>query len=425
MRGFIVVFFCLVSSVCLGQVKILKLPAKGDYDFSKIRDGDTLQIMRAFNFPSDTLKISKPISLNKIVIQKSMLMAITFKGIANFSTVTFINSRNFNNLVFENSVRFNSSKFNSELMFHRVNFQKDVSFSATEFHGNTSFILNQFNFYADFSGVNGEGQLFFSESQMPNVINFSNIKNLKADFRDVFVDSLKTRKISFLNWIDADDSLSRVRQFKFSHQISKCIIDLKRTDLANIILPYNHFWADTTGYSYEGKTSLYEKLIKKCKEEGMDESVIGWSTELKKIENLHNFPTIGYFLNWFQGIFWNYGYTKSLILLWILGAFLLFNLLNFFIYPELIRVYFNPKLGLKLIAKPLTQDAEAVIEILKKSPATRLRYMLHYTGMIFFGIKLEHTDMSFKNLRWVAILYLQFVTGIILLGFALNFVVSK
>jgi hypothetical protein len=100
-------------------------------------------------------------------------------------------------------------------------------------------------------------------------------------------------------------------------------------------------------------------------------------------------------------------------------------LLNFFIYPALIRVYFNPKLGLKLIAKPLIQDAEAVIEVLKKSPATRLRYMLHYTGMIFFGIKLEHTDMSFKSLRWVAILYFQFVTGIILLGFALNFVVSK
>ena len=157
----------------------------------------------------------------------------------------------------------------------------------------------------------------------------------------------------------------------------------------------------------------------------MDESVIGWSTELKKIENLHNFPKIGSFLNWFQGIFWNYGFTKSLILLWILGVFLFFNIINFFIYPQLINVYFNPKLGLKLIAKPLVQDEQAVIEILKKNRYTRLRYMLHYTGMIFFGIKLEHTDMSFKHLGWVALLYFEFVIGIVLLGFALNFVVSK
>ena len=52
--------------------------------------------------------------------------------------------------------------------------------------------------------------------------------------------------------------------------------------------------------------------------------------------------------------------------------------------------------------------------------------MFYYTaGMIFFGIKLEHTNMSFQNLRWVIILYFEFVTGIILLGFALNFVVSN
>jgi hypothetical protein len=427
MRNFIVVLFCLVSVCCFGQVKVLKLPTKGDFNkVLKFKEGDTVTVIRSsFSFPSDTVKICKPVTFYKIIITKSMLMAISFEKESTFSYVTFDKSRNFNFISFQNEVNFNSSIFKGEMMFYNLIFHKDASFNDSYFEGNTYFNLNLFDIYADFAFTKGNGELFFSKSQMPNIIDFSSINSLKLDFRDVFTDSLKTRKISFPKWISNEDSILRIKLFEASIKSGKCVIKLKRTNLSNIILPYSHFWADTTGYSFEEKTTLYEKLIKKCKDEGMDESVIGWSIELKKVDNKHSFPILGDFLNWFQAIFWNYGFTKSLILLWILGVFLFFNIINFFIYPQLINVYFNPKLGLKLIAKPLIQDEQAVIGILKKNRYTRLRYMLHYTGMIFFGIKLEHTDMSFKHLGWVALLYFEFVTGIVLLGFALNFVVSK
>jgi hypothetical protein len=156
----------------------------------------------------------------------------------------------------------------------------------------------------------------------------------------------------------------------------------------------------------------------------MDESVQGWDIELKKLQTLHNWQKTGHFLNWFQNIFWNYSYAKWYILIWITVLYLLFSLLNFFIYPSLLRVYFNPKLGINLFTSS-SESVESLIRTLQKDASLRLRYVLHYTGVIFFGLKLEHSDMSFKKLRWVIILYLQFVIGLLLLGFALNFVLSK
>jgi hypothetical protein len=102
-----------------------------------------------------------------------------------------------------------------------------------------------------------------------------------------------------------------------------------------------------------------------------------------------------------------------------------FFLINFFIYPHLFRVYFNPKLGSNLFPSTPPDSVEKLIVELKKNRATRFRYLLHYTGVIFFALKLEHTDVSFKYLGWVAVVYFQFVTGIVLLGFVINFILGK
>jgi hypothetical protein len=418
MRNFIVVLFCLVSICCFGQdktkeqVEILELPRSGQYEKAINCETPLLTIKR---YPSNIR--------SRLIIKEDALFGWTkIMNNSDLSGVSFEGNLIFHQVTFQKESEFLNATFLKALQFINVKFNKDVLFSVSTFQGNSLFLNCVFSERVSFMGANGKGKILFTDSQMPNVLDFSMIDSLKVDFRGSLTDSLKNRELKIRTSFSGE-SINNL--LKTSQELEKCIIILKGTNLSNVTLPYDSFWVDVTNYSYEEKTALYEKLIKKCKEEGMDESVIGWSTELKKIENLHNFPTIGHFLNWFQRIFWNYGFTKSLILVWILGVFLLFNLLNFFIYPQLINVYFNPKLGLKLIPKPLSQDAEAVIGILKKSPRTRIRYMLHYTGMIFFGIKLEHTDMSFKNLRWVFLLYFQFITGIILLGFALNFVISK
>jgi uncharacterized protein YjbI with pentapeptide repeats len=498
MRNFIVVFLCLVSWTCLGQVNNKALNEKMlVYQKNALVPTGELQKIKLIGRPQLTKKASEDSLKNQFIYEnqnyrldldakgsydkeltltyKSVIFNrnrelselfntndgrktkylnllkevfffdVIFKEMSNdFSYIDFKKKASFIDCEFEGEVfvdgsffqgnaDFKQSIFHKEVDFDNAYFQEWAYFENATFEEKVSFYNTKFNYLANFENVKGKGKLFFENTEMPNILNFQNVNSLKIDFRNASIDSLQKRVFPVFprmkdNFTTANDSSSSKEYFQLFEQsisLDKCVIQLKGTNLDNIILPHDRFWIDVIGYTYEEKTALFEKLIKKCKEEGMDDSVIGWSTELKKIENLHNFPKIGSFLNWFQGIFWNYGFTKSLILLWILGAFLLFNLLNFFIYAKLINVYFNPKLGLKLIPKPLVQDEGAVIGILKKNRFTRLRYMLHYTGMIFFGIKLEHTDMSFKHLGWVFLLYFEFVIGIVLLGFALNFVVSK
>jgi hypothetical protein len=479
MRNFIVLCFCLVSCVCLGQVKVLRLPDIGIYNlpltnldmdssgkwslnfehfekssralsidryfnleanrdtlknksFKEWRDKNLLKVNREVYFlgisflTNEGDKINTEINFSSVDFKKYVYFSIStfvndvsflsvdFQDVVSYKSCKFHQKANFGSSYFRKEADFSENTFDDVTNFSRSDFQNKITFNSSTISKEVNFFKSTFSVFASFESIKGSGTILFDETEMPNILNLTKSNSVKIDFRNSSIKILTNRQLSKFT---KKDSLDLLKLYNQSKDFNKCVILLGGTNLDNIILPYDRFWADTTGYTYEEKTSLYEDLIKKCKEEGMDESVMGWSIELKKIENIHNFPKIGFCLN--------YGYTKSLILFWILGVFLLFNILNFFIYPQLISVYFNPKLGLKLIAKPLTQDAEAVIGVLKKSPATRLRYMLHYTGMIFFGIKLEHTDMSFKNLRWVAILYLQFVTGIILLGFALNFVVSK
>ncbi len=432
------IVFCSFAFCCLGQkTTILKLPRTGIYKKSLLLYGETIKITRSYiedYLHEDTLRIREDAFFVGSIFQNEVRFdGIDFKKKVSFYQSTLQQTALFNNSIFHNKTEFYECDFQNTAIFEGVDFKNQVNFLSTNFQNGAIFYNTNFNYLAVFNGSEGSGDLGFTDAQMPNILNFQEVRTLKADFRNVLIDSLQKRKLLVSRYIplsmfaivfDSPYSESEVTIFALSQKLNKCVIKLKGTNLSNIVLPYDRFWADTTGYAYEEKTALYEKLIKVCKDEGMDESLDGWSIELKKIQNLRNFPRIGHYLNWFQNTFWGYGFSKWYILLWIIGVFLLFLSLNFLIYPQLLRVYFNPKLGTNLFPVVPT-SVDALISSLKTSYSVRFRYILHFTGVLFFGLKLEHSDISFKHLRWVFILYFQFVTGIVLLGFALNFILSK
>jgi Pentapeptide repeats (9 copies) len=467
--------YFVFSLTCLGQVNVLNLPSNGVYVKPLTFKNKSIRIERESEIITDSLKITNIVifvgtkfqntaNFNSSTFQNDVYSkACTFQNDAEFMNSTFQKQAYFDYSTFQERAYFDYSTFQKESIFHNSHFQgfttfensnfqnitdfrgsvfqylvnfkgsvfqNIVSFKMSEFHNQADFSGTIFNYYNGFQQSLGNVKFIFTDAQMPNILNFSYIDSIKIDFRDVRCDSLLKRKFLFVIDSKSDDSDSLFyktysKLFFQSKEINKCVIQLKGTNLSNIILPHDRFWVDTTGYSYEEKASLYEKLIKVCKEEGMDESIEGWSIELKKAQNLHYFPRIGWFLNWFQNVFWGFGFSKWYILIWIFSLFTLFFLVNLFIYPQLFRVYFNPKLGLNLFPSTPPDTAENLIVALRKNSAIRFRYLLHYTGVIFFALKLEHADVSFKHLRWVAVVYFQFVTGIVLLGFAINFILSK
>ncbi len=432
---FLLYCFFLISSFAFGQVKELHLPGEGVYDKPLEFNRDSIKIAREKVFEGYVgyydnfrrLHITKYANFYNGKFQDKVIFTNTdFCKEVNFINTIFRNKANFICTKFQNRANFNQAKFQNKINFNCAYFDNDANFLYTEFQDEVDFSGVRFQNEANFDHAKGKGQLLFDNAQMPNILNFRYIDSLKVDFRKV--SGLSAYQI---NQIPKNQQMAQ--EFQLSQKLGKCVILLHGTNLANIILPYDRFWVEINGYSYEETTSMYEKLIKVCKDEGMDESVEGWSIELQKTQNIHNkaftflglhFTFWGYVWNAIQSIFWNYGYSKGYIFFWIMGTFLIFTLLNYtFWYPKLLGVYYNPKLGTNLFTN-LPNSAEELITSLKKNKAIRWRYMLHFTGVIFFGLKLEHSDMSFKHLRWVMLLYFEFIIGIILLGFALNFVLK-
>jgi hypothetical protein len=377
--------FFAFSLSCWGQVKVLNLPSSGVYNKPLKFEDDTINIFRLKqNAHFSFLKITDSVDFNGSTFQNiakftdsefqniAKFSFSTFQDIADFRNSRFQNQANFYVSIFQDIAFFRHSRFQDQAIFFALSFQNIANFEKSRFQNIANFTDSRFqnianftysefqnkvifngstfqnevyfrssifNYYTSFQESHGGGKLFFTDAQMPNILVFSGIDSLKVDFREVRCDSLlKWKYLSPLSLQSSkyDSSFYAINSKLFlQSQISeKCVIQLKGTNLSNIILPHDRFWADTTGYSYEEKASLYEKLIKVCKEEGMDESVEGWSIELKKIQNQrtgeftlwgYHFTFAGKFYNWFQKTFWNFGFTKSYILCWVFILFILFS----------------------------------------------------------------------------------------------------
>lgn len=200
------------------------------------------------------------------------------------------------------------------------------------------------------------------------------------------------------------------------------------SDLENLKIEYDKFCLkfDSSDHStFEEKVSVYERLIKNFNLRGAYLSSERLDKEFKefKYKNQSNNlieATWGWTLNWIDSVWWDYGYNKYYVLRSSLLFTILFFVINFIYFNKLIKIgYMLPKFqkaNLYLNSKYRNSQLKL---IWKKTP-----YVIIYTCMIFWGIRLEREKVGIDNFGIFFYIIVQYVGGLICLAYIANWIIS-
>ncbi|MFN7259373.1 MAG: hypothetical protein ACK5TU_05705 [Cyclobacteriaceae bacterium] len=200
------------------------------------------------------------------------------------------------------------------------------------------------------------------------------------------------------------------------------------SDLENLKIEYDKFYLkfDTSDHStFEEKVSVYERLLKNFNSKGAYLSSERLDKEFKefkyKNQNSNLIETTwGWILNWIDSAWWDYGYNKYYVLRSSLLFTILFFVINFIYFDKLVKIgYVLPKFQKANSYLNSKYRNNQLKLISKKTP-----YVIIYTCMIFWGIRLEREKVGIDNFRIFIYIIVQYVGGLICLAYIANWIIS-
>jgi hypothetical protein len=195
-----------------------------------------------------------------------------------------------------------------------------------------------------------------------------------------------------------------------------CIISLLQTNVSNLSnsFYFNNrlYFKDSIKYNYQDAvSSIYESLIEKYKRDGEMNSVKYLDVAYSRYKYEYKWYGGG-ILNFFDEIWWYYGYERWRCIYWSLFFLLLFYIVNAWNWKEISLVY-------KIV--PVTQPSW--FNKSKNLLTYRLRKQIHifiFTALIFFSISFKFNNLSFKKTRWLVWFFVQYLVGLFCLFFIIN-----
>ncbi|MCK9400668.1 MAG: pentapeptide repeat-containing protein [Bacteroidales bacterium] len=306
---------------------------------------------------------------------------------------SFFDDVDFSNVIFSNGAYFSGTKFYKNVKFDHVIFSKKVSFFRTIFFAPLYFGSSSFHSSVDFSYAQLPDTIFFSD------VNLDSIRN-NIDFNNALVDSLRMRS---------------------NNPLLKCKIFLNNTDISKVIIDPSKFeLAFENNLPYDVRLSIYEQVIKKCKDEGLEESAENFDIEFQKFQIHHEHNKFSSIIIWIYEYWWNFGYNRSKIFRNTLFAFLLFFILFFSFMKYFCKVYLPRDIGVKSDEIPILTISSFTSFLL------RFKIAIFYTAIVFFSWRIVHEDVKYRKYPWGAlIIYIVFIIGIIHLAYLAGFVIAK
>lgn len=328
---------------------------------------------------------------------------------------SFTEDNTFTGSIFNNNLDFTHCWFTEPATFERAIFKKGIrldhchfktlsNFNYAIFGKNSSTKNTDFGNRANFAYSTIKSNDFFNYCVLPDTLD---IQNMKMELSNgEILDLTKTH----LN----------------KQKNNKCILFIYGVDLSKILIPYDRFiiktsdvyrdeenFDDDNRYS-EDIITIFETLIKTSKDAGMTESAKGWDIELQRMQNFNKFSFFAYPINTFNCVWWNFGYEKWRILwIWLPLLFFIFLLVNIS-YPRWVLTFYrDDELG-KNFGRSF-----------KDSDTHRSKiYFLFLTAIIYFGLKIKHSAVDYKNKKGVAYVYFMYLMGSIHLAFALSYILN-
>jgi hypothetical protein len=345
-----------------------------------------------------------------------------FGAEANFSDAHFYNNSYFHTTLFQGGADF-SAEFDSLVVFTFAQFDQpaffityfhdDAHFNYSIFNSSAVFRQTIFDSLANFSYAEFTGELVFSVKKLPKTLDFSNIKTREIIDLTVAGDNQQKASdhICYINLID-----SPIDKFKLRY-------DIFRVWKPEIITPEN----------YEQLTNVYEGLSKNFKDNGYLTSLETLDKEYQEFKFTQN-PNdgtvqraIGFIFNGINKHWNEYGYDKSRIWLWTLSFFLLFTFINWVRLTHLSTRVYSIKAITEILKSRQMVTGQKGEKPKNKKPFNFRGFdqALFYTGLIFFGFKLNTENFNFDAKRGVAYIFIQYIVGLICLAYLANFVISS
>ncbi|PWJ42658.1 pentapeptide repeat-containing protein [Sediminitomix flava] len=411
------------------------------------------------------------VDFSKVKFKKVNFYDARFDNNAYFKQTQFRSSTNFDNTRFDSTVDFSKSHFLDTVTFSNAQFYDNATFLNNQFHKTSNYLNSQFgkialfkgtiflekvNFqdakfglFADFSGVNFHDKVDFQKTIFGSTANF-----YKAVFKGetIFEYSILPNIISFkkarTRYI-IDLSLTRLDSAK-----TECLIDLSYTNISKFKFNYSHNFKlytslDTSTYELgleeldlEKRATeveaMYEQLMQMQKNYGYNKGYAKADKELQEYlyttsaqitwEKYAWYNPLRYGLwAWHMGwnlinkFWWDYGYNKTQIFLCSFVIFLMFCTINTLLawYSKIDSIYQVDSI------KPRS-----------KNDITNHNYIYYikqitlcfydasiYTGLIFFGIKVDTEKVNYDNHIGAIYLYIQYTIGLVCLAYMTNAII--
>lgn len=349
-----------------------------------------------------------------------------FFGMADFSETKFDGRTFFDTIEFDSTTLFRDATFSTETTFFKVMFNDDLSFFRAKFSKALRFFASNFRSVSTFQLCEVDSILSFNSSNLGRKMSFNNAKVNQIDFNSVILPD--TLLMNSLN-INKEVNLLRVQPPKNS---TKCVIDLRGTSLDKINMRYDFFKlfvpdSIDSERRFEEITNVYEGLLKNFKDKGYLRSYEKLDKEYQAFKYTRGTekPAFGEALNWINYHWNDYGYDKTRIWPITFFVFLFFFFFNWLRLPHLVKfVYKIPS-----IDKAINQDKKLRAFRLKHRAYPRFNFFstflaLYYTGLVFFGLKIESGNMHLTCPWSVAWIFFQYVVGLICLAYLANFVIT-
>jgi hypothetical protein len=313
-----------------------------------------------------------------------------------FEDSSFSDTAIFESYIFKDTAVFTDASFGNYVRFSHAVFNKAVYFDDVTFGKTAAFDNVRFPHYAKFTNLGPTDSLSiqFSHAVLPDTFDFSQNPALGCT----------------IDLTAAD--------FDKPHT---CNIFLFNTDISKFKLDYFHFrllMPDSTitpaydtsrqKITKDQKEAMYEALLNNFKQRGQEESYKRLDIEYQQYKWQNSWA---HGISWVPAIWWNYGYDKEYVFVWIIASLLVFSLINSLCLGMLNDQVYE-------VFKPGLIDK-------KTGYGRKLWQSVVYTGNIFFRLTLDRDCMKFEKLGPTLYFFVVYVVGVLCLGYLASFILQQ
>jgi hypothetical protein len=323
-----------------------------------------------------------------------------------FKDADFDDTATFTHSIFTDTAVFTDASFANYVDFSYAVFSKAVYFDDVSFGKQVYFDNVKFPHYAKFTNLQHTDSVAirFTNAILPDTLDFSQNNALGC-----MID------LTTANFDEPGSYDSRSENYTHPHNIF-----LFSTDISKFKLDYFHFRLllpdSTITPSYgthrqkitrDQKEAMYEALLANFKKNGQDESYKQLDIEYKKFTWQNSWA---HWISWVPAIWWNFGYDKEYVFLWIAGSLLVFILIN--------------SCCLRMLNDQVYEVFRPGVIDEKAGYGRKLWQSVIYTSNIFFRLGLDRDCMKFKKAGPTLYFFFIYVLGVLCLGYLASFILQ-